>query len=450
MPDRLDLGVLGFSGLKQYGGQLDEEWHPKLRGVYGPKLYREMGDNSSAIGAIKYIIQALVRQVEWRVEPSDESPEASEKAEFLESCLLDMSITFEDFISEVLSFLEYGWSYFEIIYKLRKGLESRDPRSRSKFDDGKIGWRKLALRAQDTLDRWEFDKNDSGLRGMHQSSDFTGKTAYIPIEKALLFRTVTRKDNPEGRSIYRNAVVDYFYLKRISEIEAIGIERDMTGLLTMEVPLQLLHPDADAKAKSLRASFEKMLSELKRDEREYALVPPEMDKEGKPTGYKLKLLSTGGRRQIDTNAVKLYYKVGILQSVLAQFIQLGMSNVGSFALASSQTDLFAVALGAYLQTIASTFNRFGVSRLMELNGVQPSLWPELVYGDIEAPPLAEIGSYVQALASAGQLPEDEAIKRKLLEFAKLPMPEAQEGEKVPTEKSSGGLVLKHFPDHKAA
>jgi len=443
---KIDFGVIGFSGLKEYGGYIDEEWHPKLRGYYGPKLYREMGDNSSAIGAIKYIIQALVRQVEWRVEPADDSKEAQEQAEFLETCVIDMSITWEDFISEVLSFLEYGWSYFEIIYKLRKGLDTKNPRTRSQFDDGKIGWRKLALRAQDTLERWQFDEDDNGLRGMHQSSEYTGKAAFIPIEKALLFRTVTRKDNPEGRSIYRNAVVDYFYLKRISEIEAIGIERDMTGLLTMEVPLQLLHPDADAKSVSLRSAFEKMLSELKRDEREYALVPPEIDKDGKPTGYKLKLLSSGGRRQIDTNAVKLYYKVGILQSVLAQFIQLGMSGVGSFALASTQTDMFAVALGSYLNTIASVINRFGVSRLMAVNSVKQDLWPELVHGDIESPPLAEIGAYVQALASSGQLPEDEAIQRKLLEIANLPMPEKEEGEKAEKQKKSkGGFVRKVIP-----
>lgn len=445
MANKLDLGVIGYSGLKQHSGYIDEEWHPKLRAEYGPKMYREMGDNSSAIGAIKYIIQALVRQVEWRVEPADESEEAKEWAEFLETCAVDMSITWEDFVSEVLSFLEYGWSYFEIVYKLRKGIDSKDPRTRSQYDDGKIGWRKLALRAQDTLERWEFDEADGGLRGMHQADYYSGKTAFVPIEKALLFRTVTRKGNPEGRSIYRNAVVDYFFLKRISEIEAIGIERDMTGLLTMEVPLQLLHPDADASAKSLRTSFEKMLAELKRDEREYALVPPELDKEGKPTGYKLKLLSTGGKRQIDTNSTKIYYKTGILQSVLAQFIQLGMSNVGSFALASTQTDMFAVALGSYLSTIASVLNRFGVSRLMQLNGVPVELWPSFVHGDIESPPLGEIGAYVQALASAGQLPEDEALQRKLLEIAKLPMPEREEGaetEKVAKAKA-GGFVCKH-------
>jgi hypothetical protein len=443
--DRLDLGVIGFSGLKEYGGVIDEEFHPKLRGDYGPKVYREMADNDSTIGAIRYIIRALTRQVEWRVEPASPETQSIEWAEFLESCLIDMEFTFEDFINEVLSFLDYGWSYFEVVYKMRRGLDTRNKEQKSQYDDGKIGWRKLALRAQDTLERWQFDEEDDQLEGMYQYSPYKGENAFIPIEKALLFRTETYKDNPEGRSIYRNAVVAYFFLKRIMEIEAIGIERDMTGLLTMEVPIQMLHQDASASDKALLASLQKMLAELKRDEREYAIIPSEMTTgadDSKPSGYKLKLLTTGGNRQIDTNATKLYYKTSILQSVMAQFIQLGLSNVGSFALVSSNTNLFSTALGSYLDTIISTFNRFGVSRLMQLNGVPQEYWPKLVHGDIEAPPLDEIGQYIQALAASGMLPVDDEVQNKLLEFAKLPIPEKAEGEATEKTRNATGLVTK--------
>ena len=82
---QLDLGVQGFSGLKQYDGVIDEEFHPRLRGPYGIKTYREMSDNSSTIGAIFYIIKALCRQVEWRVEPAGKEQAALDQAEFLES-----------------------------------------------------------------------------------------------------------------------------------------------------------------------------------------------------------------------------------------------------------------------------------------------------------------------------------------------------------------------------
>ena len=425
MVEKIDFySISGYTGLKEYGGNIYEEFSKRLQGPYAQKVYREMSDNSSTIGSIRYIIKALARQVEWRIKPASEVEEAREVAKFVESCILDMSHTFEDFISEVLSFLDYGWSYFEVVYKLRKG-NTKNPKTRSKFNDGLIGWRKFCLRAQDTLDRWEFDPDDQGIKGMYQQTE-KGQFAFIPIEKSVLFRTETYKNNPEGRSIYRNAVVDWFYLKRIAEIEAIGIERDLAGLPTMEVPLELLQPNASPSNKAIRAQIETMLAQIKRDEREYALVPPETGPNGTPTGYKFKLLTSGGSRQIDTDKTKNYYKIGILQSVVAQFIQLGTQNVGSFALASTQTNMFATALGAYLDMIAATFNRFCIARLMEFNDVDAELWPELVHGDLEDTPLAEIGAYIQALASAGKLPEDAEIQRKLLELASLPVPNIEE------------------------
>ena len=449
----IDLEPIGYSGLKESGGQVDEEFLPRLKGEKGVKVYREMADNSSTIGAILFIVEALVRQVEWRVEPAGKTPEALSEAEFLEGCLLDMDLSFEDTISEVLSFLTYGWAYFELVYKLRKG-DTEDPTTSSQFDDGRFGWRKIALRAQDTLDRWEFDDENGDLKGMHQQTE-RGDSAFIPIEKAVLFRTKVTKDNPEGRSVLRNAVMDWYYLKKISNIEAIGIERDMTGVITMEVPLSMLSADALPEDKALRAQLEKMLSELKRDERDYIMIPAPIDGKGNPSGYAIRLLSTGGTRQIDTNGTKNYYKTGILQSVFAQFIQLGVAGVGSFALASSQTDLFATALGSYLQIIASTLNKFPVAMIMKLNGVNRDLWPEIVHGDIESPPLAEIGAYITALAGAGQLPDDEALQRKLMEFAGLPIKDAHEEGEGETEleperaqgvtKRKGGLKIRRLP-----
>lgn len=434
MADKFNLDVIGYTGLKEYGGYIYEEWSRRLYGRFAQKVYREMSDNSSTIGAIRYLFRALARQVDWRVEPASELPEAQNVAEFVESCLTDMTMNFDDFISEALSFLDYGWAYFEIVYKLRKG-DTNNPKTQSKYTDGKIGWRKFALRAQDTLESWEFDEQTDTLLGMHQQTE-KGQFAFIPIDKAVHFRTETYKNNPEGRSIYRNAVVDYYYLKRISEIEAIGIERDLAGLPVMHVPIGILHQDAGANEKALRADIEKMLAEIKRDERAYALLPSETSPDGSPTGYKFQLLSSGGTHQVDTDKTKQYYKINILQSVTAQFLQLGMANVGSFALASSQTNLFATAFGAYLDMMVETFNRMAVAPLMKLNNVDSELWPSLVHGDIEAPPLAEIGAYLQALSYTGANLSDESVQNKLFEIAGLPIPEKIEGEPAPPVEKS--------------
>ncbi|MCP4604444.1 MAG: hypothetical protein GY847_28635, partial [Proteobacteria bacterium] len=162
-------------------------------------------------------------------------------------------------------------------------------------------------------------------------------------------------------------------------------------------------------------------------EQGYAIIPNELDTEGKPTGYKFKLMSSGGSKQIDTGATKTFYKNDILQSVMAQFIALGSQSVGSFALASSQTELFGAAMGGIMDNITATFNSQIIEPLLKLNEVPQEYFPKLVHGDIETPNLAELGTYIQALASANLLPtHDGALQRKVLEVAGLPLPE--EGE----------------------
>jgi len=431
------LDILGSSGLKVSGGIISEDFMRNLQGLKGVEMYREMIDNSSTVGAVNYLIKTLIRQVDSFIEPFDSSDEAIDLANFVEEAIEDMSQTFDDFVSDSISFLDYGWSYFEILYKLRKGKTGKST-TNSKFNDGKYGWRKFALRSQDTLERWEISDEDDGILGLHQSDPNRSKQAYIPIEKALLFRTETFKNNPEGRSIYRSSVMDWITLKKMMMIEAIGVERDMTGVLDMQLPLECMLTNATPEAKAMRADVEKQLGEFKRDERAFITRPVEIDSAGKQTGYILKLLSTGGSRQIDTNAIKTYYKTSILQSVLAQFLQLGQQSVGSFALASSSTNTFALSIGNYLNIIANTFSRFAINRLIQINKLNMELCPYLAFGDIETPSLPEIGAYIQALSTTGNMPiNDEGIQSKLLGYANLPLPknehELVEPYKAPSE-----------------
>lgn len=420
------LAIIGSTGLKKSGGYIDEEFLARLRGMQGIRYYREMIDNSPVLAAALNVIEMLIRQVEWRVEPADESDAAKAEAEETEGALEDMSHTFEDFISEVLSMIWAGWAGFETVYKLRKG-ETDDPTTRSQYNDGKWGWRKFEIRAQDTLQRWEFD-DEGGLLGWHQmDTSAIGKgVVFIPIDKALLFRTKVFKGNPEGWSMIRPAVLPYHYLKRIQQFEATGIERDLTGMPIMEVPPELLLSDATARDVATRQYLERFVTQVRLDERWGGLVPSEMASDGKSTGFKFKLMTTGGRRMIDTNAIVKRYETRMLMLFLAQFLVMGMDKVGSLALSSNMTDLFGTSLGTIMDIIASVFNRFAIRRRQALNGKPIELDPYIVHGDIEGPDLDLVAKYVQALAASGNLTPSKPLERKLLEMASLPQPPEEE------------------------
>src|SRR5690242_1079078 len=153
------LQEIGLTGLKRATGTIDEEFLPALRGRKAIKVYREMSLNDPIVGALLFAIDKLVRQVTWRVEGNDNTSDSAEAVEFVEQCMDDMSHTWNDMISEILSCLVYGWSWHEIVYKKRVGPWEKDPKKKSKYTDGRIGWRKIPIRSQETLLRWLFDED---------------------------------------------------------------------------------------------------------------------------------------------------------------------------------------------------------------------------------------------------------------------------------------------------
>jgi hypothetical protein len=408
---------MGMSGLIfSQAGRVEEELLPQLAGRKAIETFRDMRDNDPVVGAILFTIDMLVRQVEWRVDPFDGEGGNDEDVEFLESCMNDMSQSWGDFISEVMSMLVFGFSFHEIVYKPRQGPEG-DPGSR--FNDGKVGWRKLPIRGQESLDRWEFD-DQGGLKAMVQKPAPKFDDITIPIEKGVLFRTTTYKNNPEGRSVLRNAYRPWFYKKRIENIEGVGIERDLAGLPLLGVDPAILHKSATDDDKAILAAIENIGKNVRQDKQGYIIWPNAYDDQGNKM-YTFELVSASGGKIYDTSAIIQRYDQRICMTTLSDFILLGHEKVGSFALASDKTDLFAVAISTYLDIIEDTMNRFAVPRLFEVNGGNLEALPEIKHGDIEAPNLAELGAYISSLVSAGvPMFPDEELEKYLRQVASLP------------------------------
>lgn len=403
---------IGRIGQRRFGGIVYEEFLPELRGSRGVEIYREMSENDDVVGAILYAVEMLVRQTKWNVEPGGSTAKDKEAAEFVESCMDDMQNTWVDTISEILSFLAYGWSYHEIVYKRRMG-NTADTRTRSKYSDGLIGWAKLPIRAQETLYQWEYDENDN-LTGMTQMPPPDYGLLTIPLSKALLFRTKSRKDNPEGRSILRNAYRSWHFKRRIQEIEGIGIERDLAGLPVMYAPEGMDIWNDDDDTKKLLARLEEMVRGVRRDEMEGLVLPH---------GFEMKLLSSGGTRQFDTNAIIDRYDTRIAMTVLADFIFLGHQQNGSWALSSDKTELFAMACGAYLDIIAETFNSQGIPSLIDINGDHfkgITGYPTLTHGDIEDADIQKVSAYIKDMVGIGVLIPDDGLEDYIRQIGNLP------------------------------
>ncbi|CAB4122790.1 hypothetical protein UFOVP32_69 [uncultured Caudovirales phage] len=412
--------VIGSTGLRQYGGFISEEFLPELTGVKGSRTYREMADNDGTVGAVLFAITTLIRKTNWTVQAADDTPEAEAAQQFVEEVMNDMSVPWSSVITEACSMFTYGYAPMEIVWKKRLGPDKEDGSARSAYSDGKIGVRTISLRAQPTVVRWNMDPLDGSIDGFWQQP-FSGPMVYIPIEKLLLFRTTDDRNNPEGRSILRTAYRAYYYKKRIEEIEAIGVERDMAGLPVAYIPSRYFAKDADVFERRIFSEWQKLVTTIRRDQREGVVMPSDRDSSGNLL-FELKLLSTAGSRTFDTSKVIERYDRSIATSVLADFIFLGQQSVGSFALSSDKTALFATAVGAFTKAIEDVFNRHLLPRLWKLNGLDMEFMPQMRCGDLETQNLGELSDFISKLTSAGAtMFPDRELENHLRGIAGLPL-----------------------------
>lgn len=419
---RNEIGRIGQQRFGIHGNEsiFMEEFLPELQGDKAVQTYTEMLDNDATIGGVWFAIEMLMRNTDFQIEPGGEAAIDKEAADFVESCMYDMEDTWPETLSEILSFLPYGWSYHEVVYKRRMG-KTNHPMTNSKYSDGLVGWRKLPIRGQDTLIGWEYKPNSDDLIGMTQQPAPDYVKATIPLWKALHFKTRSRKNNPEGRSIFRNAYRAWYIKKRLEEIESYGMERDLAGFPVLYGPagVDLFDPE-DPEMVRLLAYAQSLVSGIRRDAMEGIVLNGGTND---APGWRLELLASSGKRQFDTNSIIERWDKRIATTVLADFIMLGQQQVGSFALADSKTKIFALAIGAYLEVICEVFNNQAIPRLIDANGDKfkgITDYPRMTHGDIEDVDLTQLCTYIEKLVGVGLLTPDEELEKMLRRAGNLP------------------------------
>src|SRR6056297_2706741 len=417
--------ILGVAGDNTRNGQVrSDEFLPELRGKRAIKKYREMRENDSTIGAVMYAVEQILRDVDMKVKPVDESEASVNEANFLESVLEDMEHTLDDHVSESLSFLSYGFAWFEVVYKRREGMDTQNPKKRSKFSDGRIGVRKIASRAPWTVSRFEVDQKTGEILGMHQEGSYGNQKHYIPSRKSLYYRTTSINNDPAGRPIIRNAYTSYEFLNNLQSIEAIAVERELAGIPVARVPAEYLSGDATVAQRGFIQELQSILRDVKFNEQGYIIVPSDTypGKDGEPTNTRMvdvDLMSSQGNRNIDIDPIVRRYQHDIARSVLSEFLMLGSSG-GSYALSKSKTDLFLRALESYIQTIVDVLNKQLVERLWDLNGLDYDLMPTIVAGDVAPHDLREIAGFLRNLNGANiDVSNHPETVRDLMDIAEL-------------------------------
>lgn len=410
----------GKPGYRYSGNRITDELHRDLSGDRLLRSMREMRDNDPIAGSFLFTVETLISNNDVNVQSADDSILADKITNHIDECFHDMDTSMAEVTQDALSMTWAGFSIQEKIYKIRNGDTSL-PETRSKYADGLYGIRSLAPRVQETVYEWEI-LGDGSVPAFIQKAPPENKAIRIPLDECVHYKTTGARAIPTGRSLLRNAYVSYWYAKRMREYEAIGVEKDMAGVPVATVPIEYLLDSADANQKAFVAELRKNLERMRRGEQEHIIFPAEVDDEGQPTGFKIYLMQSGGRRPVDSDTIIKRHESRIAISFLGEAVLLGQQgNVGSWSLHSGQTSLMAMAIGGIQNMVASAWNRQLIPEICALNNWPTELAPTVAFADLESD---DMQALLPALSSAtgGQalIEADDAIEDYIRERTGLP------------------------------
>lgn len=411
---RLSLKQTGISGLKISNGQILQEANRVFR---IPHLFRVVDEirTNPTVGAGMNVYSFMIGRKEWCMSADDgASDKTKERADIIQTMLHDMEDSFQTTINSILPYLEYGFSIHEIVpYR-------RLYRNGSKYNDGLVGIKKLAIRNQDTIVRWVFSEDGRDLVGVeqtianvennHRFQNLTNEhgNIFIPREKFLLFTSNATAGNPQGTSIYKNIYLAHKQMTMLQEQELLTVAKEAKGMMKIEIPAEYLSEDAPDGGVAA-AEFKKIIDGHNNGTTAGLLVPQVIDPDSKLTMFNYSLLESKGSASIDVENVIKRLQKDILVNMSVDVLALGADGSGSFALAESKTSILALAIDARLKEIANVFNRELIPFIYRMNGWDTSEMPYLSYEDKEDVNLEEFSAAIQRLAATDMIERDREV-----------------------------------------
>jgi len=388
---------IGRPGLPIFSGRISLDKNPRLRWPAAGRIYRDMLDNEPAAAALWTAARTLLR-TDAQVDAGGTDDRHKRAGEHVESCLHDMRDSLDTMFKQQTSAMFYGFCIQERVFKRRP--------------DGLVGWKAWAIRRQETLERWETDKNGMVV-GFTQrpAPDFKLRSLWLkdngkPANTGWATHTIAddSDSSPEGRGALRPMYRYWYMVTQFELLAGIGLERGVGFPVFQRTetnpPVQLTEAQEDSLAEQAAA--------IRQNEQAYVLLPP---------GITFRFEPMPGVEADSYLAFVQNFRVWMLSTSLAEFIALGTGDTGSFALGKSKIDLFLKALTGFQNKLCDTINRQAIPQLMRYNG-----WGDLEeYPKVSLPAVREydlnmIANFAKTLHDMEAFhatPEDEEWMRKI-------------------------------------
>lgn len=408
-----------MSGWSQGGDQFET-----VTDLLWPKsvqTYTRMARDDSRLSSILQAISLPIRLTAWRIDPAGASDEVTRHvADDLGLPIVGEyggertqrraknRFSWGNHLQQALTYLQFGHSIFETIYRMR---------------DGRAHLAKLSPRPQSTIAWWNVAR-DGGLISVEQwpaglyatpgvsvSTPAGGRSA-IPMSRLLVY---VRDPDPgvwQGNSILRPAYKNYVLKDELLRIEAAAARRHGIGVPAAWAPPEESHdPERVAEYQKAASAYQGGSS---------AGI-------GLPAEARFEILGPTGAPMDPRRAIE-YHDHQMALVALAHFLNLDGKG-GSYALASVQQDTFVQAVGAVADHIRETAQAHVIDDIVDWNWGEDEPAPRLVFDAIGSRQDAT-STAMQQLVSAGLLTPDSRLESFVRQMTGLPAAEDESDDSV--------------------
>lgn len=398
MAERRPFREIGRTGNSEYQALVMEDYNPDMRGGLAIEMYDKMRRNDAKVRASLRIVKAPLLSGQWYIDQHQHEgsvEEGNRVADFAWWALNNMKRGFTKTLSEILSFLDFGFYPFEVVYEFGEWEGERV-----------VKWKKWGTRHPKTLQEWLWDKGE--VAGLKQSIE--SGSVDIPLDKLLLFTFDEEASNPEGMSLLRSAYKNWFFKEKLEKVD--GIQKERHGIGVPDILLPPNYTDDDVKF------AQELGKNLRTNEKSFILRRP---------GMEVSFVQISGS-PVDVLASVGYHDLMIAANVLAQFLNLGSSDTGSRAISESQQEMFSRAVRYISDLVRDVINR-ELKHLLRMNDMDDSFVELKVRRIGEAADWRALSVALRNLVEPGMLTAEPNLEHFIREIMDLP-----HGESMATER----------------
>ena len=403
-----EIGSAGARYRRLLGG---EEYNKTLAGKEGLKIFDKMRRKDPSIRRALKVAKIPVLAALWSVKSADPEKERDNRIrDFVDWNLFKgMNLTWIQFLTEALTMLEFGYSFFEKLYN----------NEMTPFGYKTIV-KELAPRSPFDVTQWIYTNKGRPDGVILQDFD-SGKDVFIPYEEVLTFTHDREANNVEGISALRCVYLNEFFKSKFYNIDGIQKERHGVG-----IPIFKMGPQNTAKDKQIAGQ---MGENLRVNEQAHLVTP---------YGMEVEMLSPQGSPVNPIESIE-YHDMCIDKSVLADFLAPRSAEA-----AEVQSDLFLKGTRYLADIIREEINHKLIPELVKFNWPSKDVkeFPQLTVRRLaEDKDNVDLSRSARNWAGMGALQADDKLEDYIRDTLVLPGADKKTTRLVPMPQSAGGAGM---------